>query len=164
MNFEIISVPELSSSGTTVYTILPRGASSTLLDDFAAENMILHKKEVQNILKRLEIMGKKEGFRYDYFKHEEGLPGDLVCALYDNPDSNLRLYCIRYGTATVIIGGGGHKPKDIRAWQEDPVLKKHAREMIHISKVVYQRIREKDITWNGSRLEGNLKFFGEEND
>ncbi len=36
--------------------------------------------------------------------------------------SNLRLYCIRLGSAVVILGGGGHKPKTIRTLQDDTKL------------------------------------------
>ncbi|MBK6979124.1 MAG: hypothetical protein IPH28_20170 [Cytophagaceae bacterium] len=60
--------------------------------------------------------------------------GDGVCALYDDPDRNLRLYCIRYGKQIVVLGGGGHKPKTIRALQEDEKLKQENYLIRNISK------------------------------
>ena len=55
---------------------------------------------------------------------DEGIPGDGVCALFDLPNSNLRLYCIRYGNSIIILGGGGQKPKTISAFQENEKLAK----------------------------------------
>ena len=49
-------------------------------------------------------------------------PGDQVCALYDEDEKKLRLYCIRLGAQILILGGGGHKPSDTRALQETPKL------------------------------------------
>ena len=68
------------------------------------------------------ILLEKKAAREGYFKLHEGKPGDGIVALYDRPDSRLRLYCIRYGSVTLIVGGGGAKPKSVRAWQEVPEL------------------------------------------
>lgn len=61
------------------------------------------------MVQRLKIIGTKTGAREQFFKLHEGNPGDGVCALFDLPDKNLRLYCIRYNTQIIILGGGWNK-------------------------------------------------------
>lgn len=49
----------------------------------------------------------------------------VFCCLYDEPDTELRLFCIRFeNEKIVILGGGGPKPKIIRAWQDSPKLER----------------------------------------
>jgi hypothetical protein len=87
-----------------------------------------------------------------------------VCALYDNPDSNLRLYCICYGTQIIIVGNGGHKPKTIRALQEDAKLTKENSLIKEISQQITQRIKDKDIRFTPDYMEftGDLSFYDED--
>jgi len=100
------------------------------------------------------------GAREQFFKLHEGKPGDLVCAIYDVPDSKLRLYCIRYGMDLVVLGGGGEKPKDIRAYQEDENLNQQAEIIKTISDAIYEKQRDGDIRFTnlGKDFEGELKF------
>ncbi len=86
----------------------------------------------------------------------------MVCALYDEPDRDLRLYCIRNGNVAIILGGGGLK--EVKAWQEDPKLSKEANAMIQVSEDIYQRIKEGDLRWSpdGKKLIGNLSFSEDE--
>jgi hypothetical protein len=58
------------------------------------------------------------------------------------------------------LGGGGHKPKNIRAFQEDPKLTKENYLMRQISAILYKAIKEKDLRWNkqGDDFEGQLYF------
>ena len=67
-----------------------------------------------NFLERIRTINEKTGARESFFKPNEGKPGDLVCALFDIPNSNLRLYCIRFGNSLIILGGGGEKKKTIK--------------------------------------------------
>jgi len=112
----------------------------------------------------LEIIGKRTGAREHFFKLNEGKPGDGICALYDEPERNLRLYCIRWGNVAILIGGGGFKPKNIRAWQEDPLLSKEVKVVMNIAREIQQRIDDKQITFtsDGSQLQGNLNFTDDE--
>ena len=71
----------------------------------------------------LMSIGHKVGINDYQIKEHEGKPGDGVCALYDDPDKNLRLYGIRFGRTILVLGGGGVKPKTIRALQESDKLK-----------------------------------------
>ena len=92
------------------------------------------------------------------------MPGDGVCALYDDPDKNLRLYCIRYGSLIVILGGGGHKPKNIKALQEDEKLTKENNLLKAISQEISSRIKDREISYTNDHMdfEGDLIFYYEE--
>jgi hypothetical protein len=121
-----------------------------------------YKDELKNIAQRLYIIGNDVGAREQFFKIKEGKPGDLVCALYDEPDKHLRLYCIRFGSLAIIVGGGG--PKNTRSWQDDSNLSQEVNKMIKVSKDIYQRILSKEIEWSsdGKELLGNLEFTDDE--
>jgi hypothetical protein len=90
----------------------------------------------------------------------EGKPGDGVCALYDEPESNLRLYCIRYGTQILVIGNGGPKPKSISSFQEDEKLRDENYFLRWLSYEISSRITEKDIIYTNDNLDfsGDLEF------
>ncbi|MBA3664408.1 MAG: hypothetical protein H0W61_09395 [Bacteroidetes bacterium] len=92
------------------------------------------------------------------------MPGDLVCALHDLDESKLRLYCIRFGSIAVIIGGGGTKPEGTKAWQDKDDLKGAAELMIKVSQDYYLRTREGEIKLDPftNKLVGNLKFGEDE--
>jgi hypothetical protein len=152
----------LSGEGAAIYSVILEDHSITLFENFIQENIATHKKEVFNIVNRVKSIGEI-GARVNFFKEKEGKPGDLVCALYDDPDSNLRLYCIRYGTMTLLLGGGGYKPKTIRALQQDPKLKEENELMRIVSNDILKRIKEGEIEWSkdGKELIGNLKFKDE---
>ncbi len=158
MKYQIVELAALSGTMATVYTVLLDGDETSLFDYFLSENAEKYPDEVQSILKRLREIGSSTGAREKFFKHDEGIPGDGVCALYDDPDSHLRLYCIRYGSVAIILGGGG--PKEVRAWQDDPKLEMEAREMIDLSASIITRISNGELSWSsdGAKLLGDLAF------
>ncbi|RYX87149.1 hypothetical protein EON73_01950 [bacterium] len=164
MNFKLEKISELSGNKTAIYSVILKNEEQSLFERFLAENQSTYRTELNNILQRLVAIGHDVGARAQFFKLEEGTPGDMVCALYDDPDSKLRLYGMRFGMTTIILGGGGPKSKKIRAWQQDEKLSKHAKEMIAVSKQIYDRIKEKDIKWasNELDLEGDLTFNEED--
>ena len=158
MNYEIVELENFSGSQATIYSVIMEDDAITLFDHFVNENITDYRKEVRFIANRLQEIGNTTGAREKFFKHNEGKPGDGVCALYDDPDSNLRLYCIRYGNIAVILGGGGPKPDDVKAWQDDEKLTLEAETIIQVSKDIMQRIHSGDLQWSkdGSQLLGNL--------
>jgi putative component of toxin-antitoxin plasmid stabilization module len=119
-----VKLDGISGEEASLYSIVVDDEEVTVFDNFLQENKNSYKSEIIDIVTRLEVIGNETGARIDYFKVNEGVPGDGVCALYDEEDSNLRLYCIQYGSCLVIIGGGGNKSKNIRSFQEDPNLEK----------------------------------------
>ena len=166
MNFKIVRIADLSGSKATIYSVIleeDEQTQTSLLDHFITENH-LHHGEVKNILSRLKAIGHKTGARDHFFKEWEGVPGDGVCALYDDPDKNLRLYCIRFGTTVLVVGGGGFKPKSMKALQESEKLKQENEYMKTVSVKIAERIREKEIYWSDDETElfGDFNFYENE--
>ncbi|MBK8502535.1 MAG: hypothetical protein IPL46_10145 [Saprospiraceae bacterium] len=159
MNYEIVRLDDLSGDEASVYSILEEGEELTLLEKFIQENVDDYKQEIDDIIVRLENIGHKYGARQQWFKLNEGNPGDHVCALYDTPDRRLRLYCIRYGSLLLVIGGGG--PKQVRALQEDDKLMHENYSLREIANQIFERMRDGDITFSTDyqELEGDLKFY-----
>lgn len=75
---------------------------------------------------------------------KEGL-GDGVAAVWAK---RIRVYCLRYGSSLIILGGGGYKSPSIRAYQEDPVLSGKVEEIKRIAELINERIKEKDLKLN----------------
>lgn len=165
MNFEIVELDDLTGSEATIYSIIPEGETETLFEKFVSEYLQFYQTEIMDMITRIKQMGQTTGARHSFFKHDEGKPGDGVCALFDLPEKGLRLYCIRYGTVAFILGGGGPKPKSITAWQDDPKLTLEAEKMIAYADNINNRIKSKDLYWSKySTLEGNLKNYDNDED
>ena len=157
MKFELVELENLSGPNTTFYSVLVDEDSETLFEKFYQENKNTFRDELKSIVKTLDMIALENGARRSYFKENEGKLGDLVCALYDTPKSNLRLYCIRLGSTVIILGGGGQKDKSIRALQEDAKLTHENYLMRKLSDLLYKKIKEGEIYWeNEMTLSGNL--------
>lgn len=126
MKYKLVKISRFSGNEASIYTLLIEDEQEkfqeSLFDIFINENKALFLSEIKNIFSRLKIIGNDTGARESFFKINEGVPGDGVCALYDSPSKKLRLYCIRYGTELIILGGGGQK--NVRALQDDKKLEK----------------------------------------
>ena len=157
MKFELIELENLSGPKATFYSVLIDDDSETLFEKFYEENKDIFREELKSIVKTLDIIALDNGARRTYFKENEGKLGDLVCALYDTPKSNLRLYCIRLGNTVIILGSGGQKSKSIRTLQEDEKLTKENYLMRTLSDLLYKKIKEGEIYWQDEMtLAGNL--------
>lgn len=158
MNYRLIKIDNLSGNKASLYSIIGEHENKNLFQQFIDENFNSHKSEILNIVSRLKSIGNKTGAREHYFKTKEGAYGDSIWALYDVPNSNLRLYIIHFGVQLIILGGGG--PKNVRALQEDPKLKHENYLLRSLSKVIDQRIADKEIKYieNGLDFSGNLEF------
>lgn len=160
MKCRLVKIDSLSGSKASVYSVSLDKETETLLEKFIRENNNSFLSETKDILKRLRTIGHKTGARKQFFKEFEGKPGDGVCALYDNPDSKLRLYCIVFGTQLLVVGGGGPKPKNISAFQDDEKLTDENYFLRWLSEQIAQRIKNKEITYENDYLDfsGNLEF------
>lgn len=156
MKFEIVELIDFSGYKAGIYTVVINREPLSIFDNFIKENISIFPEEIDDILSKIETIGHKTGGREHFFKPNEGTLGDGICALYDNPDKKIRLYCIRYGSTTIILGGGGHK--NVRALQDDPKLKHENYLLRKISNLITKAIKEGDIYWaeDGKRLIGNL--------
>lgn len=158
MKYDIVVLKRYTGSKAIIYSIIPEGETHTLYDNFLIEHYQNFKEELKDIGKRLFQMGNTTGARESYFKLAEGKPGDGVCALYDSPEKKLRLYCIRFGSIALILGDGGEKRSNVRAWQDDIKLKAVALDLIKYAKDINNRIKTGDLHWDEDRSEltGNL--------
>jgi hypothetical protein len=164
MRFEIIKLKEFNGNKCSVYSIFVDDEQITLFDRFLEENFVLFKHEISDLVSRIQSINKKFGARESFFKIDEGIPGDGVCALFDLPNSNLRLYCIRYGNSVIILGGGGQKPKTISAFQQNEKLTEENYLLRTVSKLITGRIKDHEIFFsaNGTELLGELEFDEDE--
>lgn len=160
MQFELIKIEDLSGKKASCYTVILSGENESLFERFLSENSVTFKSEILDILARLRTIANHTGAREGFFKSNEGKPGDGICALYDQPGSNLRLYCIRFGQELIILGGGGPKSKAIRALQESEKLKTENYQLREIAQYIITALKEKDIRFSDDFLdfEGQLKF------
>ena len=144
----------------SLYTVMveaPGGAITTKLDQFIEKYRYTYPTALMDIVRRLKSLGNITGCTENFFKLDEGLdPDDLVCALYDVPEINLRLYCIRLSEHLTILGDGG--PKTTRTWQEDKNLEREVHAMMNVSRIIRAKIKNGDlrISADGLRLEGDL--------
>jgi hypothetical protein len=155
-----------SGKKASIYSVYVYKEEKTLYERFVEENASSFKDELKDINVRLWVIGHKTGAREIYFKLKEGKPGDGVCALYDDPDANLRLYCIKYGSDIVVVGGGGYKPKSISALQEDPKLTEENYFLRWLSKAITEKRQQKEISFspNGLDFIGDLEFSNEDDE
>lgn len=166
MKYKLVKLSQFSGKKASIYSVIINNDGITLLDKFLIKNNNLFISETKDILMRLRSMGSQTGAREQFFKIDEGSLGDGVCALYDSPGSNLRLYCIKFGTQIIVVGGGGHKPKSIKAFQEDENLKNENYFLRQLSNQLSERIKSKEITFTNDYLDfsGNLEFEDSEDE
>lgn len=164
MKYKLVKLVKFRGSKSTIYSVIIDEDKQTLFDRFVDENRKIYPLEFKSIRDRLLTIATKTGAREQYFKLFEGKPGDGVCALYDSPESKLRLYCIKYGSCTIIIGGGGFKPKGIKALQDDKKLNDENSILCKLSALITNALRDGTIKWvnNGYELEGDLTFTDNE--
>ena len=165
VNFEVVRLDEFSGSKATIYSIILEEDSvedQTLFDKFLHENSSLYPNEIKDILSRLYSITHKTGAQDFLLKPNEGGFTDDIVALYDDPKKNLRLYAIRFGMNILILGGGGYKPKKIKALQENPKLRKENYILRECAKQIDNRIRDKGLMLIGHELIGDFNFYNDE--
>ena len=159
-NYEIVLLEDFNGTKASVYSVLPKGEELTLFEQFLEEYESEFQEEIWSIVDLIADINAKYGVRENLIKDKEGSPGDGLIALFDNPDKHLRLYALKYGSGIIILGGGGEKPKHVRAHQDDEKLTKEINKLKEIGKEIYQRILDKEIRYAPNEIEliGNLIF------
>lgn len=151
MIFDIEEIEELSGDAASIYSVTIEGEEKTLLEQFFEEN-VAYETELNEIADKLSVMGQETGCRWDYFKHNEGSPGDGVAVL---KAGRLRLYCLYVDSTIVCFGSGGYKGPEIRAYQENAELNQKVEQMKAIAKRINKAIVEKDIEIKDGKLKIN---------
>jgi len=161
-HYKLVKEEKLSGTEVSVYTIFLIDEQETVFNKFINENKNSFKSELKDIVQRIKVVGNKTGAREQFFKLKEGKPGDGVCALYDHPGKNLRLYCIRYGKTLIIVGGGGEKAT--QTLQEDSKLKEENYFLRQVAKDIQDRMQEGEIEFSDDYMDlmGNLEFKSED--
>ena len=144
MNFDIKEMVDLSGKKAHIYSVILEGEDKTLLEEFFDSNS-LYEDELEEILYKIISLGKDTGCRRQFFKMNEGKPGDGVARLLI-PKGRLRLDCLYFDNTAVFFGSGGYKPETIHAYQEDEVLNSKATQMIEIARRINKAIVDRDIT------------------
>ncbi len=139
MGFEIVEMKELSGDKAHIYSVILNGEEDTLLEQFFNENSS-HKKLLDKMLIKIKTMADKTGCLRQFFKDGEGRLGDGVVAL---AVQNLRLYGIYFNSTVVLLGSGGIK--NVRAYQDDPILNKKAEQVKSIASEINRAIINKDF-------------------
>ncbi len=162
MKSKLVKLIQFSGSKASIYGVWFEYMQKTSFDSFILENKNVFLSELKDIISRLKSIGNATGAREQFFKINEGIPGDGVCALYDSPDKKLRLYCIRYGTLIVITGGGG--PKEVQKLQQNNKLKDENYFLRDISLQITERLKDGEIWFTNDKMdfEGNLEFNDED--
>jgi len=160
MEYKLVKLSRFSGEKASIYSVQTKNTNDefqdTLFDEFVKENKNSLLSELKDLFTRLKTIGNNTGARESFFKINEGVPGDGVCALYDNPKKRLRLYCIRYGTDLIILGGGGIK--NVQKLQDDKKLKDENYLLRRLSFKITECLKNGEITFshNFLDLEGNL--------
>jgi len=162
MKYKLVKLDQFSGSKASVYGVWFDGLQVTSFDSFLLENKNEYLSELKDIISRLKSIGRATGAREQFFKVNEGVPGDGVCALYDNPDKKLRLYCIRYGSLIVIVGSGG--PKEVQKLQQNDKLKDENYFLRKLSHKITEKLRDGRIRFSADKMdfEGKLGFNDED--
>ena len=153
MKSKLIYLSQYSGTAASVYSVIEQdgeGEATVRFHEFVKANEGKYLRELLELSTRLRAMTTLTGLDEDNFKQYEGKPGDKVCALYDIPDADLRLYCILLTDKILILGSGG--PKTTRTWQEDPVLKTEVEFMMEVSEVVHTKLDNGTIVYTEDRL------------
>ena len=162
VKFEIVEVDGYSGPKLRILSVLIDGEGDTLFDIFLNENWETYKEEVDDIVAKLRIMGRQVGLKMEFFRRDQGNFGDGVCYLFDYPEKKLRLYFIRYGDAnddhTIILGGGGPKPKEDHALQENDKLKEENYLLRDIAKTLQLAIDAGDLSIDAKGCESSTDY------
>ena len=76
MKYRLVKLSSFSANECSIYSILLNDEQETLLEKFIKENKDTFLSEIKDILQRLRTIGHKTGARIDFFKLDEGYPGD----------------------------------------------------------------------------------------
>ncbi|MCF2443660.1 hypothetical protein L0657_06805 [Dyadobacter sp. CY345] len=159
MQYELVK-SKLSGDAATIYSIKLEGEKVTQFEKFLSKYYSDYKTEINSIVSRLKVIGNDTGLRLGFYKENEGALLDGVCALFDSPNKELRVYFLKNGKDNIILGGGGPKSKAIRAYQEDEILDKEANIIKQLSKDLTQRIKAGDIFYlSNGEFGGRLNFI-----
>ncbi len=165
MEYEIVKLSRFSGKGCAIYSVRLKGQTKTLFEKFIELNLAKYPKDIRKLIANLRDIGAELGMREKFYKPEEARLGDQICAMYIKPGSGLRLYFIKYSQDVIILGGGGYKGPNVKAWQDDPNLTEDVELLIQLSDHIGMRlVKKEDLWWSKdlSEIQGELKNYEDE--
>jgi hypothetical protein len=145
MDFEIVEMEAFTGAKAHVYSVIPEGEETSLLEQFFEENK-LYTKDLKKVINKIKVMANDTGIRKDFLKEGEGSLGDGVFAL--DYTGQLRLYGIYFHEAVVLFGSGGYKPPSAKSYQDHPPLHAKAEQIKAIAKDIYRMIINRELKVN----------------
>jgi hypothetical protein len=105
------------------------------------------------IIEWLNTIGDEGGLN-DHLRNEGGSLKAIPIVT-----SKLRLYCFKVNECIIILGNGGHKPKHVKAYQDDPELNQYVSDLRETGRKLINRIRNSsEASIYQCKLYGNLEF------
>lgn len=145
MDFEIVEIKAFTGARAHVYSVIPEGEETSLLEQFFEENKS-YTKDIKKVLYKIRVMANDTGFRREFLKEGEGSLGDGVFAL--GSTGRLRLYGIYFHEAVVLFGSGGYKPPEAKSYQDYPPLNAKAEQIKAIAKDIYRMVVNRELKVN----------------
>ena len=154
MNVKILYLEQLQFSNVSYYTVQVEGRFQSEFHDFQIrmQQNGKDKKQVAEINRFIEIIGKKHGAQERFFKRE-GFAERLPPATHHFIDSDgetdfgLRLYCVRISEEVVILLSGDRKTA--QRIKDCPNCKPHFDFANKISDAIYEARKKEKIEING---------------
>jgi hypothetical protein len=139
------------------YTIRFDGEEATEFDKFISEFMEKKgfEKDLQIITKWIDNIGQR-GALERYLRPESKMSDDVSAIPIEV--SKLRLYCLRISDNILILGNGGHKPKNQKTYNTDPHLNNCVETLANLDKQIKARKNQNRIIILGKTISGDLCF------
>jgi hypothetical protein len=118
VKFQLFELDEYSGEKAKIFSPQIETDTITLYEKFISENEVEFEDELVNLDQRLKVVGNDTGLFEESFDTKAGKFGENLCTFKDKPRRKLRLFFIEFGLATIILGGGGHKPPTAKATQD----------------------------------------------
>lgn len=119
-------------------------------------NDVSLREDLDRIIYWLDKIGEK-GALERYFRPESKMKDDVNAIPVEV--SALRLYCLRISDNILILGNGGHKPKEQHTYNTDTHLNNCVQTLASLDFFLKQKIARNQITIDGKSISGDLSFY-----
>ncbi len=156
----IVKLDKFTFENVKYYSIRFEDSEFTEFENFLTRMESEHdfEEDVINLFTWLEIIGKKEGAKEKYFRHEGFIsdvkalpPGAPIMKKHELIVRNVRLYCQRLNEHVVILFNGGIKT-DTKA-QNCPNVSVYFNQANLMAKQINELFKEKEIIWNSDHTD-----------
>ncbi len=118
-----------------IYSVFIDGSEEDEFSKFLKTFHPSHKKQIEFLAEKVKEIAKNTGIRDVFFK-DQGIGAVYRLKNLKDEKTDIRLYCIKWGSVLLILGGGG--TKNVRTWQEDPLLSRILENLNTIDKFIFE--------------------------